>query len=111
MKTTITDVVEVKQLCDIATEIVGLEQGSLASLTRKEPYALARHVVANISLSQGIHFVTIAKALNRDRTAVYHYQRKHNINFKSWVQYRNIFTKVFNAYKESKKEQKTFREA
>lgn len=104
----ITDIVEVNQLCDIATEIVGLEQGSLTSLTRKEPYSIARQVVANISLSQGIHFVTIAKGLNRKRSNIYHYQKRHNVNFKSWVQYRNIFTKVFNAYKESKKEQKTF---
>ena len=47
----ITDIVEVNQLCDIATEIVGLEQGSLTTLSRKEPYAIARQVVANISLS------------------------------------------------------------
>ena len=59
----ITDTTEVKELCDIATDIVGLEQGSLSSFTRKEPYTLARQVVANICLHQGIHFVTIAKVL------------------------------------------------
>ena len=104
----ITDKQEVKELCDIATNIVGLEQGSLISKSRKEPYALARQVVANICLNKGIHFVTIAKVLNRDRTNIYHYQRKHENNFKTWVQYRTLFTKVFNTYKESKKEQKTF---
>jgi len=57
----ITDTKEVKDLCDIATEIVGLEQGSLPSKSRKEPYALARQVVANICLDRVIHFVTIAK--------------------------------------------------
>ena len=108
IKIGITDIVEVRQLCDIATEIVGLEQGSLTTLSRKEPYAIARQVVANISLGQGIHFVTIAKALNRKRSNIYHYQKRHTLNFKTWVQYRNIFTKVFNVYKESKKEQKTF---
>ena len=104
----ITDTKEVKDLCNIATEIVGLEQGSLTSKSRKEPYALARQVVANICLKNGIHFVTIAKVLNRDRSNIYHYQKKHADNFKLWAQYRNLFTKVFNVYKESKKEQKTF---
>ena len=104
----ITDIKEVKELCDIATEIVGLEQGSLSSKSRKEPYALARPVVANICLNKGIHFVTISKVLNRDRSSIYHYQKKHAYNFKSWLQYRSLFTKVFNTYKESKKEQKTF---
>jgi len=104
----ITDTKEVKDLCNIATEIVGLEQGSLPSLTRKEPYALARQVVANICLSQGIHFVTIAKVLNRDRSNIYHYKKNHTVNFKTWIEYRRLFTKVFNVYKDSKKEQKTF---
>ena len=104
----ITDIKEVKDLCNIATEIVGLEQGSLTSKSRKEPYALARQVVANICLNEGIHFVTISKVLNRDRSSIYHYQKKHSHNFKTWLQYRSLFTKVFNTYKESKKEQKTF---
>ena len=46
--------------------------------------------------------------LNRDRSNIYHYQKKHADNFKLWAQYRNLFTKVFNVYKDSKKEQKTF---
>ena len=104
----ITDTTEVKELCDIATNIVGLEQGSLASFTRKEPYVLARQVVANICLNQGIHFVTIAKVLNRDRSNINHYQKNHTGNFKTWLEYRRLFTKVYNAYKEDKKEQKTF---
>jgi len=108
IKQGITDTTEVKELCDIATNIVGLEQGSLTSLTRKEPYAIARQVVANICLSQGIHFVTIAKVLNRDRSNIYHYQKNHKSNFNSWLKYRRLFTKVYNAYKENKKEQKTF---
>ena len=89
----ITDTKEVKDLCNIATEIVGLEQGSLTSKSRKEPYALARQVVANICLKNGIHFVTIAKVLNRDRSNIYHYQKKHADNFKLWAQYRNLLTK------------------
>ena len=104
----ITDTTEVKELCDIATNIVGLEQGSLASFTRKEPYTLARKVVANICLSQGIHFVTIAEVLNRDRSNIYHYKKNHTINFKTWLEYRRLFTKVYNTYKNNKKEQKTF---
>jgi len=108
IKEGITDKKEVKELCDIATNIVGLEQGSLISKSRKQPYTLARQVVSNICLHNGLHFETIAKVLNRDRTSIYHYQRKHENNFKTWVQYRTLFTKVFNTYKESKKEQKTF---
>ena len=104
----ITDTTEVKELCDIATNIVGLEQGSLASFTRKEPYTLARQVVANICLHQGIHFVTIAKVLNRDRSNIYHYQKNHTGNFKTWIEYRRLFTKAYNTYKDNKKEQKTF---
>ena len=106
--TGITDINEVKELCNIATDISGLEQGSLSTLTRKEPYAIARQVVANICLNEGIHFVTIAKVLNRDRSNIYHYQKKHDTNFKSWEVYRRLFTKIFNAYKENKRQQKTF---
>ena len=83
IKEGITDKKEIKELCDIATNIVGLEQGSLISKSRKEPYALARQVVANICLDKGIHFVTIAKVLNRDRTNIYHYQKKHEVHFKT----------------------------
>ena len=108
IKEGITDKKEVKELCDIATNIVGLEQGSLISQSRKQPYTLARQVVSNICLHNGLHFETIAKVLNRDRTSIYHYKRKHQHNFKTWSQYRTLFTKVFNTYKESKKEQKTF---
>jgi len=104
----ITDTKEVQDLCNIATEIVGLEQGSLPSKTRKEPYAIARQVVANICLDRGIHFVTIAKVLNRDRSNIYHYQKNHTGNFKTWIEYRRLFTKVYNTYKDNKKEQKTF---
>ena len=108
IKEGITDKKEVKELCDIATNIVGLEQGYLISQSRKQPYTLARQVVSNICLHNGLHFETIAKVLNRDRTSIYHYKRKHQHNFKTWSQYRTLFTKVFNTYKESKKEQKTF---
>ena len=108
IKEGITDKKEVKELCDIATNIVGLEKGSLISKSRKEPYTLARSVVSNICLHNGLHFETIAKVLNRDRTSIYHYKKRHEHNFKTWVQYRTLFTKVFNTYKESKKEQKTF---
>ena len=108
IKEGITDKKEVKELCDIATNIVGLEQGSLISKSRKEPYTLARSVVSNICLHNGLHFETIAKVLNRDRTSIYHYKKRHEHNFKTWSQYRTLFTKVFNTYKENIKEQKTF---
>ena len=88
IKEGITDKKEVKELCDIATNFVGLKQGSLITKSR--------------------HFETIAKVLNRDRTSIYHYKKRHEHNFKTWSQYRTLFTKVFNTYKESKKEQKTF---
>lgn len=111
IKTGITDKTEVKELCDIVTNIVGLEQGSLTSKSRKQPYALARQVVSNICLDKGIHFETIAKVLNRHRTNIYHYHKKHKDNFKHWVQYRSLFTKAYNTYKDNKKEQKTFSNA
>ena len=108
IKQGITDKKEIKELCDIATNIVGLEQGSLISKSRKQPYTLARQVVSNICLDKGIHFETIAKVLNRHRTNIYHYHKKHKDNFKHWVQYRSLFTKAYNNYKDNKKEQKTF---
>ena len=39
---------------------------------------------------------------------MYHYQKNHTINFNTWLKYRRLFTKVYNAYKDSKEEQKTF---
>tara|TARA_R100001463_G_scaffold41227_1_gene87033 strand:+ start:998 stop:1519 length:522 start_codon:yes stop_codon:yes gene_type:complete len=108
IKEGITDKHEVQEICDIATEITGLINGSLSCKTRTEPYAIARQVVANICLNLGIHYETIAKVLNRHRTNIYHYEKKHDNNFKLWPPYRRTFTKVYNEYKERKGKQKVF---
>ena len=85
-KINFTDEQEVKDICHIATQICGLERGSLAYKTRKLQYTLPRSIVSNIArIDKGIHYNIIAKVLNRDRCSIYHYEKNHNDNYKRFM--------------------------
>jgi len=98
-----------KNLCNLTTELVGLPEGSLALKSRKQMYQVPRAVVSVIALKyDNIHQNIISKVLDRNRSLIYHYEKSHKANFKSYPKYRKLYTEVLNAYNEIKGEQKTF---
>jgi len=99
-----TDREKFEHICDLTTEIVGLQQGSLAFNTRKQEVLIPRMVASVIGIiSKDIHPTTIADIIKKERTSVLHYKNSHKSNYASFPYYRNIFNKVYDAYTESEK--------
>ena len=89
-----------KAICSLTTRVMGLPDGSLALKSRKRPLQAARSIAGYIGLTEeNIHRNVIAKILNRDRSATYHYETHHKKNFKRCIIYRQAFEKIFKAYK------------
>ena len=98
-----------KTLCDLTTSLMGLEKGALALKSRKQVYQIPRSVAAVISrMVDETKPEIIAKELNRDRTLIYHYERHHMSNYRSFPKYREIFNKVYNAYSKIQESKLTF---
>tara|TARA_R110000824_G_scaffold74096_3_gene188630 strand:- start:585 stop:1094 length:510 start_codon:yes stop_codon:yes gene_type:complete len=98
-----------KALCSLATELLELPKGSLAYKSRKQTYQVARSAVSCIArMTDNIHQSIIAKELNRDRSLIYHYDKMHIGNYRSWELYRNTFNTVYNAYTKLKNSRKAF---
>ena len=84
-----------KNLCDFTTSLVGLPKGSLSCRSRKQEFQIPRSVVSVISrIVDETHPNVIAKVLKRDRVSVYHYERTHQSNYKSFPKYRKVFNKI-----------------
>ena len=98
-----------KTLCDLTTSLMGLEKGSLSYKSRKQLYQIPRCVAAVISrMVDETKPEIIAKELKRDRTLIYHYERHHKSNYRSFPKYREIFNKIYNAYSKIQDSKKTF---
>jgi len=109
MKVNLTDEQEVKDISEIATQICGLERGSLSEKSRESKFSLPRTVVSNIArIDKCIHFNIIAKVLNRDRCSIYHYQKIHKDNYRTWKEYRELFNRVYEAYTDLRESKKKF---
>ena len=101
MKIRITHEKDMKHICDITTQVCGLPLGALANKSREQKYQIPRMVASNIARHEKkIHYNTIAKAFNRHRSSIYHYEKQHKALFSSWRNYRDMFISVFNAYAE-----------
>ena len=88
-----------KNLCNLTTKMMGLPDGSLGFKSRKRPLQVARAVAGYIGITEAdITREVIAKVLNRDRSLIYHYQKKHKGNYKTCSIYRNTFNKIYRAY-------------
>lgn len=88
---------------------MGLDKGALALKSRKQVYQIPRSVAAVISrMVDETKPEIIAKELNRDRTLIYHYERHHMSNYRSFPKYREIFNKVYNAYSKIQESKLTF---
>ena len=98
-----------KNLCDLATSLVGLPKGSLSIKNRKIKYQVPRAVVSMIArLEDKTHREVIAKVLDRNRTSINHYERTHSANYSSFPYYRDTFNKIYNAYVDIKGSKPTF---
>jgi len=99
----ITDKKTVEHICNIATDLYNLEQGSLSCRSRVQEFQLPRMAVSNIArIFKGIHYEPIAEVLKRDRSSIYHYEGQHKVLYETWSVYRNIFNNIYNAYDKSK---------
>ena len=98
-----------KALCQMTTNMLELEKGSLASKSRKRALQLPRMVVSVVSnMLDETHYNVIANGINRDRTLINYYVNMHKSNYGSFPAYRELFNKIFNSYAEIKNSKKTF---
>ena len=98
-----------KILCDLTTNLVGLRKGSLSYKSREQKYQVPRAVASVISrMIDETHRTVIAKELKRDRSLIYHYERMHESNYRTYPKYREIFNKVYNAYSNIQGAKRTF---
>ena len=97
-----TEEINFKIICDIAARVAGLPKGSLSFKNRSKNIQSARASACYIALTEeDISRNVIAKIIDRDRTATYHYQASHKKKFndKKCDFYRNTFTKIYQEYK------------
>mgnify|MGYP003118062504 FL=1 len=95
-----TEELNFKTICNLATRVMGLPEGSLALKSRKRPLQVTRSVAGYIALKEeNINRNIIAMVLNRDRCITYHYENHHKKNFKHCAIYRKTFDKIYKAYK------------
>ena len=98
-----------KILCDLTTSIVGLRKGSLSYKSREQKYQVPRAVASIVArMVDETHRTIIAKQLNRNRSLIYHYEKMHESNYRSFPKYREIFNKIYNAYSNIQGAKRTF---
>ena len=95
-------------ICNLTTNVMGLRKGSLAYKSRKTELQIPRMVAAVIGRTEeGINHSIIAEVLNRHRASIYHYEKCHQGHY-TWEKYRDIFNKVYMAYKQIEQSKKVF---
>ena len=98
-----------KILCDLTTNLVGLRKGSLSYKSREQKYQLPRAVASIVSrMIDETHRTVIAKEIKRDRSLIYHYEKMHESNYRTYPKYREMFNKVYNAYSNIQGAKRTF---
>lgn len=95
-----TEELNFKAICSLTTRVMGLPEGSLAYKNRTRKLQASRSIAGYIGITEeDISKNVIAKILNRNRTATYHYVRFHKKNFQRCKIYRECFTKIYKEYK------------
>jgi hypothetical protein len=103
-----------KILCDLTTNLVGLGKGSLSCKSKKSVYQVPRAVASVVArMIDDTHRTIIAKELKRDRSLIYHYEKKHKFNYgkRGVNKYREVFNNVYNAYSNLQGAKRTFVDA
>ena len=108
----INDEQDVKFLCKLATKLCDLPEGILQKKvigSKAEKYSVPRAAVAVIARkSLGIHYTVIAEILKKDRTSIYHYEKKHDIDYISYPKYKKTFNNIHNTYLDIQSNKKKF---
>ena len=95
-------------ICNLTTNVMGLRKGSLAYKSRKTELQIPRMVASIIARKEeGIHQTVIAEVLKRDRSLIYHYEKKHDDHY-AWEKYRDVFNKVYMAYHQIENSKQVF---
>lgn len=95
-----TEELNFKAICSLTTRVMGLEEGSLAYKIRTRKLQASRSIAGFIGLTEeNISRKVVAKILDRDRTATYHYVKFHKKNLDKCKIYRDCFTKIYKEYK------------
>lgn len=98
-----------KTLCQMATNMLELPEGSLSSKSRKKELQLPRMVVSVVSnMIDETHYNVIANGISRDRTCINYYVNMHKSNYRTYPEYRDLFNKIYNSYAEIKNSKRTF---
>ncbi len=88
-----------KTLCNLTTSLMGLRKGSLAFKSRKSELQVPRAVASVVArMVDDTHPTIIAKEIKRDRVSVWHYEKMHQSNYRTFPKYRETFNKIYNAY-------------
>jgi len=96
-------------ICNLTTKVMKLRKGALYNKCRLQKYQLPRMVAAVIARTEeGIKHEVIAEVLNRHRASIYHYEKAHQ-GYYCWEKYRNIFNKIYTAYKTIQDGKKIFK--
>lgn len=104
-----TEELNFKAICSIATRVSGLQEGSLSFKNRKRNIQAARASACYIALTEeNIDRNVIAKVLMKDRTATYHYENTHQKKFEKCNIYRDTFIKIYHEYKNLEGEKNIF---
>ena len=97
-----------KHICNLTTSVMGLRKGSLAYKSRKTELQIPRMVAAVIGrIEENISHSVIAEVINRHRASIYHYEKCHQGHY-TWEKYREVFNKVYMAYKQIEQSKKVF---
>lgn len=97
-----------KHICNLTTSVMGLRKGSLAYKSRKTEFQIPRMVAAVIGrIEENISHSVIAEVINRHRASIYHYEKCHQGHY-TWEKYREVFNKVYMAYKQIEQSKKVF---
>ena len=98
-----------KALCQMTTNMLQLEKGSLSSKSRNKELRLPRMVVSVVSnMIDETHYNVIANGISRDRTCINYYVNMHKSNYRTYPEYRDLFNKIYNSYAEIKDSKRTF---
>jgi hypothetical protein len=97
------------ELCALTEDLCDLPRGAVGLKSRQQKYQVVRSAVSCVArMVDDIHQRVIAKGLNRDRSLIYHYEKMHMSNYKTWELYRETFDKIYNYYTEVKSKKKSF---
>ena len=104
-----TEELNFKAVCDLATRVMGLEKDSLTKKSRKRDVQVTRASACYIALTEeNIDRNVIAKVLMKDRTSTYHYENTHKKKFENCDIYRDTFIKIYHEYKNLEGEKNIF---